>query len=242
MSDPLEPRLFAEGSARDARFTVRDVWSEMANFSWDDPKATREFLHRQMAEEMGGLEICARNLADFPDANWELRMAIARQCWDEARHVQMFRRACERRGGRVGQYPILNFQYRIITRIATLVGRLAVQNRSFEGAGIDALDAETKRARDVHEEDLVELFDMQLADEVQHVLFANVWIKKLTESLGPRATFDVARAVGQATEAFRIVAGDAIVRYEVAEEVRREAGFDEDEIRAVKEFPTERLY
>ena len=39
----------------------------------------------------------------------------------------------------MGQYPVLNFQYRIITRVPSLVGRLAVQNRSFEAAGMDAI-------------------------------------------------------------------------------------------------------
>ena len=39
----------------------------------------------------------------------------------------------EHRGGQVGQYPVMNFQYRIICRLDSLVGRIAVQNRSFRG-------------------------------------------------------------------------------------------------------------
>ncbi len=143
VSDPgLDPALFGPNPARDARFEVRDVRAEMANFSEDDPERTVEFLHRQMNEEVDGLEMSARNLTDFPDAAWGLRLAIARQCSDEARHVDMFRRCFEARGGRVGQYPVLNFQYRIITRIDSLIGRLAVQNRSFEAAGLDAIQQE----------------------------------------------------------------------------------------------------
>ena len=51
----------------------------------------------------------------------------------------MFRRIFETRGGQVGQYPVLNFQYRIIAHIRSLVGRLAIQNRSFEAGGLDAI-------------------------------------------------------------------------------------------------------
>jgi uncharacterized ferritin-like protein (DUF455 family) len=240
-ADARDPRLFAEGSVRDERFTVRDAWHEMYNFSWSDAEATREFLHRQMSEEINGMEISARNLADFPDAPWELRMAMARQCWDESRHVQLFRRACEKRGGYVGQYPVLNFQYRIIMRIDNLVGRLAVQNRSFEGAGIDALDVEVARVREAGEEDLQELFDVQLADEVQHVRYGNEWVHRLVEEGGPLATFQVARAVAQASEALEAVAGNTLLRYKVADGVRREAGFEEDEIEAVRSFPNERI-
>jgi uncharacterized ferritin-like protein (DUF455 family) len=231
----LDPRLFAPGPARDARFQVKDTWEEMVNFPEGHPEAVREFLHRQMNEEVDGLEMSAQNIADFPDAPWELRMAMARQCWDEARHVQLFRRCFEARGGVVGQYPVLNFQYRLITRIDSLLGRLAVQNRSFEAAGIDAIQTMIlESARKGGATDLDELFDAQLPDEVQHVRYANVWVKKLMQMQGPRAVLDLSRAVSQANEAMRVVAGEAAVMYPVADEIRREAGFTDAEIAAAR--------
>ena len=236
MTVELDPQLFAPGSKRDARFDVRQVWSEMTNLSPDENELTPEFLHRQMNEEVDGLEIAARNLTDFPDADWDLRMAIARQCWDEARHVDMFRRCFERRGGHIGQYPVLNFQYRITTSIPTLVGRLAVQNRSFEAAGIDAIHAGIEEARRAGQEDLAELYDQQLADEIQHVRYANTWIATLTRRDGARAIFEVVRAVAHANQAMQIVAGDAVVQYPVVDDLRKEAGFSEPEIRSVQEL------
>lgn len=235
MSAPLDPRLFAPGPARDARFTVRDVRAELVNLPEGHPESRAEFLHRQMNEEVNGLEMAARNLTDFPDAPWELRMAMARQAWDEARHVEVFRVCCERRGVRVGAYPVLNFQYRIITAIPTLIGRLTVQNRSFEAAGIDAIQQEIAASPAPGEEDLAELFDTQLADELQHVRYANVWVKRLQESLGPRSLMHLAQAVAHANEALAVVAGDAILTYPVSDDLRREAGFEDAEIAAVKE-------
>lgn len=235
MSAPLDPRLFAPGPARDPRFTVRDLRAELVNLPEGHPESRGEFLHRQMNEEVNGLEMAARNLADFPEADWELRMAMARQAWDEARHVQAFRACCERRGVAVGRYPVLNFQYRIITAIPTLIGRLAVQNRSFEAAGIDAIQQEIAASPAPGEEDLAELFDAQLADELQHVRYANVWVKRLQERLGPRATMQLAQAVAHANEALTVVAGDAILTYPVSDELRREAGFEDAEIAAAKD-------
>jgi uncharacterized ferritin-like protein (DUF455 family) len=228
----LDPRLFAGGPARDRRFRVAEVWAEAENFAPGDSRFTVEFLHRQMNEEVNGLEIAARALADFPDADWELRLAIARQCWDEARHVEMFRRLYERRGGRLGAYPVLNFQYRILTRIDSLVGRLAVQNRSFEAGGIDAIQAEIEAARVLGETEVVELLDAQLADEIQHVRYANEWIRRLVERGGPPATFELVRAIGQARAAFEVISGGTTVTYEVADGLRREAGFSDGEIEA----------
>lgn len=235
MKSVLDPRLFASGPARDGRFDVKEVWSEMTNFGPSDPEMTPEFLHRQMNEEINGMEISARNLVDFPDAPWDLRMSMARQCWDEARHIEAFRACFERRGGRVGQYPVLNFQYRLITRIPSLVGRLAVQNRSFEAAGIDAIQNEvTEASRREGRTDLDALFDAQLADEVQHVRYANVWVKRLVDQGGAAAVFELTRAVSAANDALKIIAGDAATVYPVAEEVRREAGFTEEEIETAK--------
>ena len=85
----------------------------------------------------------------------------------------MFRRIFEARGGRVGQYPVLNFQYRIIAHIRSLVGRLAVQNRSFEAGGLDAIAYGIEHARQRGDEELAELFEAQQADEIVHVRFAN---------------------------------------------------------------------
>ena len=82
------------------------------------------------------------------------------------------------------------------------------------------------------------LFDQQLADEVQHVRFANVWIRKLTERDGPKAVMALARAVAQADAAFKQIVGDQdnIVVYPVADDIRREAGFTEDEIKTAHSF------
>jgi uncharacterized ferritin-like protein (DUF455 family) len=234
VSEPLDPRLFADGPARDARFEVRERWRDLVNLPAQDPLHQLEFLHRQMNEELNGLEIAARNLADFPDADWELRLAIARQCWDEARHVELFRRCFERRGGRVGQFPVMNFQFRITTRLASLLGRLAVQNRSFEAAGLDAIDDSIEKARASGEADLAELLDTQLPDELQHVRYANEWVRRLVEREGARGTFDVVRSVAQAEAALRDVAGEAEIRYPVSEALRREAGFTESEIDRVR--------
>ena len=230
----LDPELFAPGPARDGRFDVKARWSEMDNLPAEDERAMPEFLHRQMNEEVNGIEIAARNLTDFPEAPWELRMEIARQCWDEARHVVAFRQAFERRGTSVGDFPVLNFQYRITTRLPTLEGRLTVQNRSFEAAGLDAIKQAIDGARSSGNPDLAELFETQLADEMQHVRYANQWLERLATAGGPRSVFAVVSAVSHADEALRVIAGDAVVEYPVADELRREAGFSEAEIEAVR--------
>jgi uncharacterized ferritin-like protein (DUF455 family) len=233
----MDPKLFAEGPKRDARFDVRDRWAEMDNLPANHPDMSLEFLTRQMNEELNSMEIAASNLVDFPDAPWALRMSMARQAADEARHAIAFRRLLEARGGRVGQFPVINFQYRIMMAIPSLIGRLAVANRSFEASGIDAITDGMNSEIRKDDDEFIALFDQQLADEVQHVRFANVWIKKLLADEGPRTMMALARGIAQGDAAFKEVVGAKnMVSYPVSEAVRREAGFTEDEIQTAHSF------
>lgn len=234
-SDPaplLDPGLFAPGPARDARFDVRQTWQECCNLPDGHPDKQTEFLHRQMNEEVDGLECAARLLSDFPDAEWDLQMCIARQCYDEARHIEMFRGAYERRGGRVGRYPVLNFQFRIITRLHDLHARLAVQNRTFETEGVDAVEHELQASRTRQSEDLVRMFDAQLADEITHVRFANEFIAKAVVQ-DPSAVMRIGRALDEASRAFHQVMGQHAIEgasYPVNRQGRLEAGFSTVEV------------
>ncbi len=228
----LDSSLFAEGPARDARFTVAARWAECANFPEGHPLREIEFFHRQMNEEIDSLECSAANIRDFPQAPWDLRLGLARQCADEGRHAGMFRRMFESRGGRVGQYPVLNFQYRIIAHIRSLVGRLAIQNRSFEAGGLDAIAFGIEQARQSGDQALVELFEAQRADEIVHVRFANEWINAATTQ-NPRSVLEIGVALAGASKAFRAVMGEEGtegVSYPADVAGRREAGFTDSEV------------
>ncbi|TLY57309.1 MAG: hypothetical protein E6K52_14715, partial [Gammaproteobacteria bacterium] len=72
---------------RESAFQVAQLDAEMHEYPGMTPPAQRERLHRHMGNELGSLDIAAQCLADFPDAPWELRLELARQAWDESRHV-----------------------------------------------------------------------------------------------------------------------------------------------------------
>lgn len=233
-----DPALFATAPARDPRFDVKEQWIDCRNEHSDERSREVEFLHRQMNEEIDSIECSARNLADFPDAEWELRMAIARQCYDEARHAEMFRRVLEERGGRVGDYPVMNFQYRIVMKIDDLAARLAVQNRSFEAEGVDAIEPEIEAARSRGDHAMAALYDAQLADEISHVRFANEYIARVV-ARDPASVMRIGRALDYSSRAFLQVMGQAAIdkaTYTVNESGRLEAGFRDDEVRQIREM------
>ena len=230
--------LFAEGPARDNRFKVVEHWIDCANFPSQHPERIVEFLHRQMNEEVNGLECSARGLSDYPDEDWNLRMCMARQCYDESRHAKMFRRLLESKGGTVGKYPVLNFQYRIITKPPDLCSRMAIQNRSFEAGGIDAISYAKDIAKEDGNQELAELYEAQLADEITHVRFANEWIRTAIQK-DPRNILRIGTALSNASKAFVDVMGKEGtegVEYPADFQSRLEAGFTPEEIKLASDL------
>jgi len=224
--------MSADLPARDVRFTVAPNWAACSNLPPGHPQKRIEFFHRQMNEEINVLENAADSLAQFTEIEWPLRMSLARQCSDEARHAQSYRRMLEAAGGRVGQFPVLNFQYQTVSAIPELIGRLAVQNRTFEADGLDAAVFGTAEARREGDEALAIVYETQQADEVMHVRFANDAIRAAV-GRDARAAMKLAMTLTAASASFQAVfgaRGTAVTRYGVDVAARREAGFADQEI------------
>ena len=98
--------ILREPPARDDCFKVvnrdADAHEYGDNFS---EIARREMIHRHMANEMTSVDMAAVCVAEFPDAPWGLRMELARQAWDEARHVRVLYRRLKEMGGFKGEFP-----------------------------------------------------------------------------------------------------------------------------------------
>jgi uncharacterized ferritin-like protein (DUF455 family) len=185
-------RLRAE-PARDDCFQVVRRDTELHEHEGSGDVARRELLHRHMSNEITSLDIAAQCLADFPETPWPLRMELARQCWDESRHIALLQRCVEDLGGYKGEFPISAFEWQVTCAIDNLAGRLASQNRTFEAGAMDVLGGNLDGWRRSDPE-TAEVLDGILADEIQHVRFANRWIKKMAES-DPRVLMKVAMAV-----------------------------------------------
>lgn len=150
----------------------------------------RNRIHTHMHNEMQSIEIAAQCLVDFPDAPWELRMELARQCWDEARHSAMLLRRLKEMGGHKGEFPVIHYEWYITSIQDSIAARLAIQNRTFEGGEMDLLKVHAQMWREDGDPVTAELLEGILSDEIQHVRFANIWLKKLAKD-DPRVLIKV---------------------------------------------------
>jgi len=230
--------------AREECFKVVQRDSEMEQFEDDMcAAARREKLHRHMNNEIGSIEIAAQCLADFPDAPWGLRFQLARQTYDECRHVEGLHDRLTELGGFKGEFPISNFEWSVTNVQDSLAARLAIQNRSFEAGQMDLLGTLRQLWRAVGDERTAALIETILADEVNHVRFGNRWIRKLVEG-DRRVLLKVAMAVRFLDEVnSRALAGESQdhqgrkikdhARVGVNVEDRRNAEFSDDEINQI---------
>lgn len=217
--------------ARDECFRLVHRDAEMHGHDGRDDLARREMVHRHMSNEITSLDIAAQCLADFPEAAWELRLELARQCWDESRHVQALHRKLVAMGGRKGEFPISAFEWNVTCAVDDLAGRLATQNRTFEAGAMDVVGGLAPALRDADPE-IAQLLEAILADEIQHVRFANRWIKRFAER-DPRTLLKVAMAMrflGRANAALQSRAGETNAAPAVNVDDRRLAEFSDEEI------------
>jgi hypothetical protein len=181
--------------AREECFTVVQSGAEMAEFpAGMSAMARRERLHRHMNNEMGSLENAAQALVDFPDAPWELRLQLARQAFDESRHVEGLFRRLAQLGGRKGEFPIANFEWSVTNTQDSIAARLAIENRTFEAGQMDLLGDLRRLWRAAGDGETAALLEAILADEVNHVRFGNRWIRRLAREDG-RVVLKVALAM-----------------------------------------------
>lgn len=233
--------------AREACFKVVHDASELADYADMSEVARRQRLHKHMHNEMQSLEMAAQSLADFPEAPWDVRMGLARQCWDETRHSRLLYRRLQEIGGYKGEFPVMNYEWSITCMMDSLSARLAIQNRTFEGGEIDLLRHLVGMWREEGDHATADLLDGILSDEIQHVRLANQWFREMSRR-DPTVLLKLASAVSflkGVTQAFQPAPGEVnavgvnLTGFEHVEmlmnvEDRLHAGFSEREIEQIR--------
>jgi uncharacterized ferritin-like protein (DUF455 family) len=132
-------------------------------------------MHGIFVGELQALEGAGRSLWDFPDAPWEFKMNMARQCWDEARHVQIFEKLLEHVGGEVGMHAESTFLFEAACADDPAL-RVAGVNRALEGLACDVFRDNIEFAKQTHDAVMEQSMDYVLADELTHVRFGSEWV------------------------------------------------------------------
>ncbi len=189
-------------------------------------------LHGVFVGELQALEAAGRTLWDFPDAPWAFKMNMARQCWDEARHVQIFEKLLDHADGEVGAFPENTFLFETSCHEDPVL-RVTGVNRCLEGLACDVFRSLIDHGRNVGDDVIAQAIDFVLADELTHVRFGSDWSREFTRDDPERAAR--ARDFQRETERAFSFGGRQIARAE-----RLEAGFSEDELDEIEQLASSR--
>jgi uncharacterized ferritin-like protein (DUF455 family) len=169
----------------------------------------------------------------------EVQVDMARQCWDETRHVEIYSALLDHVDNRIGEFAenVMLFEFGCSADPAE---RVVGVNRCLEGLALDVFNDTIRFGKAAGDETIRRSVDYVAADEVTHVRFGQVWSKALTEGdpARPKRVVDFQRKIDRAFS-FGGLRGayDARTNEEFmppAVELRRLAGFSDDEIEEVR--------
>ncbi len=217
-----------------------------AQMAADRPAATersRSLMHGIFVGEIQALEGAGRTCFDFDegDAPFQLKLDMARQCWDEARHCEISVKLAEHMGSDIGEYGESAFLFAAACNPDPVL-RLCGVNRALEGLAIDVFSSMKEFGETAQDPVLTFCEDWMLADEVTHVKMGSDWLRRLTaddlerrdRALEFQRTVDKVFSLGgfrgedeenpiQITRRFRELAGFSEQECDELEEIARQA-------------------
>jgi uncharacterized ferritin-like protein (DUF455 family) len=167
---------------RNARVATRTGSARLAP---DRPAAldrSRQLMHGIFTGEIQALEGAGRTCFDFDESEtpFALKLDMARQCWDESRHVEISVKLGEHMGTEIGEYAEATFLYQAACNPDPVL-RLTGVNRALEGLAIDVFNSMKEFGDASGDPVLGACEDWMLADEVTHVKMGSDWLRRLTE-------------------------------------------------------------
>ena len=201
------------------------------------PDSARGLMHGIFVGEIQALEGAGRTCWDFEtgssegDVPFELKLDMARQCWDEARHVEISVKLSDHMGTELGEFSEQTLLFEAACNEDPVL-RLAGVNRALEGLAIDVFTAMRDFGGAFADPVLYFCEDWMLADEVTHVKMGSDWLRRITAKDPERQqrALDFQRTVDKVFSfgGFRGEEEESPVH--LARKFRGLAGFTEDEI------------
>ncbi len=207
----------------------------------DASDSARALMHGIFVGEIQALEGAGRTCWDFPDQGLDtsapdavpfaLKLDMARQCWDEARHVEISSKLGEWMGTGIGDHVENTVLFEAACSRDPVL-RLAGVNRALEGLAIDVFTTMKDFGAVAGDPVLEFCEDWMLADEVTHVKMGSDWLRRVTEGDAERrqAALEFQSVVdklfsygGTRSDSDQSVIG-------LARRFRELAGFSDDEI------------
>jgi uncharacterized ferritin-like protein (DUF455 family) len=210
------------------------------------PDRARALMHGIFVGEVQALEGAGRTCWDFEvgpgsdEVPFALKLDMARQCWDEARHCEISVKLSDWMGTELGEFAESTFLYEAACNPDPIL-RLTGVNRALEGLAIDVFNTMREFGQAAGDPVLEFCEDWMLADEVTHVKMGSDWLRRCTENDPDRRkrALEFQRIVDKlfSIGGFRGEDEDSPIR--LARRFREMAGFTHEEVDEISELSRE---
>jgi uncharacterized ferritin-like protein (DUF455 family) len=201
------------------------------------PDQARSLMHGIFTGEIQALEGAGRTCFDYDvgpgsdEVPFELKLDMARQCWDEARHCEISVKLSAWMGTEIGEFAEGTFLFEAACNPDPVL-RLTGVNRALEGLAIDVFNTMRDFGELTGDPVLSFCEDWMLADEVTHVKMGSDWLRRITANDPERRqrALEFQQIVDKLFSGggFRGDEEDSPIR--LARRFREMAGFTEEEI------------
>ncbi|WP_250476819.1 ferritin-like domain-containing protein [Caballeronia sp. INML1] len=183
-------------------------------------------LHALAHIEFNAINLALDAVWRFPSMPQDFYLDWLKVAAEEAHHFSLLSARLADFGHAYGDFPAHDGLWEIAQRTrGDVLARMALVPRTLEARGLDASPPIRKRLAQAGDHASAAVLDVILRDEIGHVLIGNRWFRFLCDGLGldPHATYERLAEQYHAPK----------LRGPFNFEARRDAGFDEAELRAL---------
>lgn len=192
-------------------------------------------LHDLASIELQAMELGLRTLTEFAEAPLAFKEELLQITLSESVHLEMCLMEIEKLGSKWGDWPVHQSLFRATSEKDSLLDRILIVHRYLEGSGLDAGDTLFRRLALIDCASVKKAVQQITTDEIGHVEFGSRWYRKICDlnKIDPNIDF---------SERMNKLMVQLPQRLEpVAVDLRRLAGFTEEEIVYLQELRLRKL-
>ena len=142
-------------------------------------------LHALANHELQAIELFAWAVLAFPDTPIAFRRGLLAILADEQRHFALYQDRLAAHGARFGDHPVTGHFWNKLDHLTGPCEFVCAMNLTFENANLDFAGDYAAAARAAGDEATARALEQVHADEIRHVHFGWVWLRRLTGDRDP---------------------------------------------------------
>ncbi|HUS28744.1 MAG TPA: DUF455 family protein [Kofleriaceae bacterium] len=168
---PGRPANLAIVSSRDARVPPIQ--------GMKDRSQRARILHALANHELQAIELFAWALLAYPDAPIAFRRGLVAILADEQRHLALYMQRLAAHGASFGDHAVTGHFWNKLDHLTTPLEFVCAMGLTFENANLDFAGDYAAAARAAGDVDTATVLDQVHTDEIAHVHFGWVWLRRL---------------------------------------------------------------